>query len=344
MAEEVNSLEELNKWLLAHHLHGYWMRGEGGEGGLGATFKPHLWKWADIYPGLCKAGELVPVGPQGMTEMRIVGLNNPRETGVARTISLGPQILMPGERTRAHRNLKNETRLVVKAPAGAVFIVENEAFPMEEGDLVITPTWTTHDHYNGGTEPAIWLDGLDMGLQGLGIEINERYPEDQPYQSIDRPSDYSIRTRGLVRPTWIKTEYRRPPMRYPWAETRDALMTLKESEVEGDPYDGIRLAFRSPLDGGPTLPTLAWHVQLLVGKQITLDHRHNSTSIYYAFRGEGTAVVDGERLEWTQGDIFLVPPWTWHHHENRLADDAILYSMDDWPAMQKLGFYREESA
>lgn len=118
------SLKELNRWMLAHHMHGYWMHESGTQ------HKPYLWKWADIYAGLLKAGELVPVGPSGMTEMRTIGL--------------------------------------------------------------------------GRTEVA------------------------------------------------------------------------------------------------------------------------------------------GERLEWAQGDIFCVPPWMWHRHENPVSEDAILYSVDDWPALAKMGFYRWE--
>ena len=40
--------------------------------------------------------------------------------------------------------------------------------------------------------------------------------------------------------------------------------------------------------------------------------------------------------------MFVVPPWAWHRHENPASEDAILYSIDDWPAMTKMGFYRTE--
>lgn len=32
----------------------------------------------------------------------------------------------------------------------------------------------------------------------------------------------------------------------------------------------------------------------------------------------------------------------WHRHENPVSEDAILYSVDDWPATAKMGFYRWE--
>ena len=51
-------------------------------------------------------------------------------------------------------------------------------------------------------------------------------------------------------------------MRYPWADTYAALMALRENG-ECDPYDGIMIMLASPVDGGPTLPTIAWQAQLL---------------------------------------------------------------------------------
>ena len=335
------SLADLNRWMLAHHMHGYWMQ-EGG--GSGTQLKPYLWKWADISSGLLKAGELVPVGPSGMTEMRTIGLRDPEGRSVPRTISLSPQILMPGERTRAHRNLKNETRFVIQASPGAIFVAQGEAFPMEEGDLVVSPAGTDHDHYNGGAEPAIWLDGLDMALLSfMGTEINERYPLDRQYQTVDKPAGYFSATQDRMKDPRVERAFHRPPMRYPWTDTFATLTALKESEVGGDPYDGIHLRYTSPVDQGPTLPTFSCAVQLLPARRQTSAHRHNSTAIYYVIRGEGRTDIAGERLEWAQGDIFAVSPWTWHRHENPAREDAILYSVDDWPAMVKMGFHRMEA-
>ena len=53
-------------------------------------------------------------------------------------------------------------------------------------------------------------------------------------------------------------------------------------------------------------------------------------------------VVDGQRMEWSQGDIFVIPPWSWHHHENSTDADSILFSVDDWPTFKSLDLYREE--
>ena len=84
-------------------------------------------------------------------------------------------------------------------------------------------------------------------------------------------------------------------MRYPWADTHAALMALRENN-ESDPYDGVMIMLASPVDGGPTLPTIAWQAQLLAKKQKTMAHRHNSTTFYFAFEGAGAVVIDGEAL------------------------------------------------
>ena len=94
--------------------------------------------------------------------------------------------------------------------------------------------------------------------------------------------------------------------------------------------------------GGPTLPTFACELQLFTPKMATKAHRHISTTIYQVFKGQGATEVEGEVLEWSEGDIFVIPPWAWHSHENRTDGDSILYSMNDWPALKSLGLYREE--
>jgi gentisate 1,2-dioxygenase len=132
-------------------------------------------------------------------------------------------------------------------------------------------------------------------------------------------------------------------VRYPWADTAAALNALKENG-QSDPYDGVMVMLASPVDGGPTLPTIAWQAQMLAKDQKTLPHRHNSTTFYFAFEGEGTVIIENEPLHYEQGDIFAVPAWTWHSHEHSGNRNTILFSIDDWPAMKKLGFYMKDQA
>ncbi|HEY2986671.1 MAG TPA: cupin domain-containing protein [Candidatus Binatia bacterium] len=329
--------EDLERFLAEHHLVGAGLRREGRAAPRTGNTAAH-WKWEGIYKGLMRSGEIVTVGPNGMTGMRsVVGIE-------ARSfpIWMNAQILMPGERTQAHRNMRNETRLVCQAPPEAVFVCEHESFPMARGDVVTNPAWTFHDHWNRGATPALWVDGYDNGYN-QGVNINQRLPDDAPYQEIKKIEGYGPRTRGHTRPVSGEPPFPFPPMRYPWTETEAALAAMREAG-ESDPYDGIQIMLANPLDGGPTLPTIVWQVQLIPARQKTLPHRHNSTTFYFGFEGAGALVIEGERLEWHRGDIFAVPAWNWHHHENVGNGDSILFSIDDWPAMKKLGFYLKEEA
>jgi gentisate 1,2-dioxygenase len=329
--------EDLERFLAAHHLVGAGLRREGRAAARQGNTAAH-WKWDGIYRGLMRSGEIVTVGPNGMTGMRsVVGIEARKFP-----IWMNAQILMPGERTQAHRNLRSETRLVCQAPKDAVFVCEYEAYPMERGDVIVSPAWTFHDHWNRDTTPAIWIDGYDNGYNP-NVNVNERMPNDNPYEEIRRPADYGTRILGLARPITREAVFPLPPVRYRWADTHAALMALKENG-ESDPCDGLLVMLASPVDGGPTLPTIAWQAQLFLPRQRTLPHRHNSTTFYFAFEGNGAVVIEGERLEYGQGDIFAVPPWTWHHHESGNDMDTVLFSIDDWPAMKKLGFYMQETA
>jgi gentisate 1,2-dioxygenase len=232
-------------------------------------------------------------------------------------------------------------RWVIKGDDGAFSVAEGEAMPILEGDLLVAPPYAWHDHFHRGEEPVIWLSCTSDLLRLNPGPAGENYPQQQ--QPQDKPEGWwSTVISGPTRPSSLKSEFLRPPFRYRWADTYAALTALKARE-EADPYDGVRVDFANPLDGGPTFTTLACSVQLLTSHDVTRAHRHNSTGLYQAFRGSGVTVVDGQRLEWSQGDIFVIPPWTVHHHENHGSEDAILYSLSDDPVWKALGVYFEEA-
>jgi gentisate 1,2-dioxygenase len=330
----ISTVDELNSWLAERHLNGHWNQ-DGGS----PSMKPYLWKWADIYAGLMKATEVVPME---QAVRRTIQLRNPSlGDRMTNTIHMSIQCVMPGEVAPAHRHNAAAVRFVTKGAKGAFTVVEGEAIPMEEGDLITTPNWTWHDHYNDSSEPVIWMDGLDIRLVSLAKMFQEPYP--QTRQPIDKASGFSASTLGHVRPRWLKSEHRTPPFRYAWSDTQAALKALQAAEAE-DACDGIQLTYSHPVSGGPTLPTFACEIQLLRPRLRTKEHRHTSTTVYQAFRGSGVTVIEGQPFEWSQGDIFVVPPWHWHKHENPSEADSLLFSITDRPVFEALDVYREEGA
>jgi gentisate 1,2-dioxygenase len=330
--DDVKTAAELDSWLDERHMQGHWKH-------MARPIDPQpcLWRWEDIYAGLMKATEVVPMSD---TPRRTIQLKNPNlGDRMTNTIHISVQCVMPGELATAHRHNAAAIRFVVKGVEGAFTVVEGEPIPMLDGDLITTPNWTWHDHYNEGDEPVIWLDGLDIRLVSLAKMFQEPFSEDR--QAVQKPVGFSGQTLGHVRPPFLKSEHRTPPFRYAWSDTQATIEALKAAEAE-DPCDGIYLTYSHPVDGGPTLPTFACDIQALRPRRSLRAHRHTCTTIYHAFRGEGVTQIEDQRFEWQQGDIFVVPPWTWHKHENTSSGESVLFAMTDRPAIQALDVYREE--
>jgi gentisate 1,2-dioxygenase len=138
------------------------------------------------------------------------------------------------------------------------------------------------------------------------------------------------------------TEQKPPLLHYHWRDTYKSLKQLARATT--NPYDGVALEYANPATGGSTLPTMSCQIQMLRPDESTKAHRHTSTSIYHAFRGSGTTIINGEPFRWEQGDTFVVPLWSLHEHANRSSkDEAILFSMHDSPILKAFGLYREEA-
>ena len=299
---------------------------------------PYLWKWDSVRSALMKAKDAIGLE---MSERRAIRLINPHAPGnsTSRTLQITFSIVNPGEVARAHRHNMAAIRFVVEGQ-GACTVVEGERFPMEEGDLILTPNWTWHDHFNGSDAPIIWLDGLDGPLiQSLNALFFELYnAETQPLRHRDGES---FDRYGFARsPVAAPGPQRGLPFRYRWQDTERTLNAVEKSER--DPCDGALLRYVNPATGGFTLATMSCEVQSLAAGERTMQHRHTSTVLYHVFRGRGRTAVGESWLEWEKGDSFVIPLWQWHRHENPSAGDAVLFSLNDRPVMESLGLYREE--
>ena len=50
------------------------------------------------------------------------------------------------------------------------------------------------------------------------------------------------------------------------------------------------------------------------------NHGHQNPALLYILEGQGYDVHDGERYEWSAGDILIVTPGCVHQHFNATAD------------------------
>jgi gentisate 1,2-dioxygenase len=309
----------------------------------GPKYRPFLWQWRTLYPFLMRARDLVDSEAGG--ERRAINEFHPdlRAThSTSHTLATAVQLVRAGEVAPAHRHTASAIRLFLQGAGHEIYTaVQGESFRMEDNDLVLTPHWTWHHHANPSAKDIIWLDGLDYPIINfLRNSFYEDYPGPGEVAPITRATNHTARRVGLIRPAWDRLE-RKDVVRYAWA---DAWATLDSLRGEtGTPHDGILLEYANPHDSGPTLPTMGCSVQLLRPSERTQAHRATSSTVYLVVAGEGATVVDGQRLAWSEKDIFVVPQWAWHEHENALKSDAILFSITDRPLLDTLGLYREET-
>jgi gentisate 1,2-dioxygenase len=334
-------LDQLNNLLRNRWLSGIWNIDPADRQSNPKTrVKPHLWKWEEIYDSLLQAREKISVAG-GSVERRVIRLVNPGipETEMtSHTMLFSFQLIQPGEVAPAHRHTMAAIRFILQGK-GAYTNVDGQKMIMEDGDLILTPQWSWHEHAHDGDGPMVWIDGLDVPfVQSLQVISFQPYREGRlPVSEVMDPATYC----GPTRPVGVTGQERSPLLHYRWRDTYPALQRLAGSEAGG--YDGAALEYVNPLTGGSTLPTLSCWIQMLRPGEQTKPHRHTSTSIYHAFRGTGTTVINGQPFEWEKGDTFVVPLWAWHEHINRSPkEEAILFSMHDTPILKAFGLYREE--
>ncbi len=303
---------------------------------------PWLWRRDDYWPLCQRAGELVPIERGG--ERRVLAFINPGLEGkyaTTHTIWAAVQYLQPGEIAPAHRHTPNAIRFIIEGSRAFTTVNGDKCF-MERGDLVLTPAWTWHDHGHEGSEPMIWMDGLDLPLVGdlEGVFFEPFKGDRQPPLGINA----SERRHGLgqLRPAISAAPEAYPGLlNYKWSQTATRLQTLGDEDAT--PYDDIALEYVNPHTGGPVLPTLACWIQRIRPGIHTRARRQVASKVYHVFEGEGWSVINGRRFNWKQGDFFCVPTWSWHEHANTSSHDAVLFSVQDTPVFQAFGLYREEA-
>src|SRR5687767_12027157 len=139
---------------------------------------PALWRYDVVREHLMESGRLITARE---AERRVLVLENPGMRGassITHTLYAGLQLILPGEVAPSHRHTQSALRFVVEGE-GAYTAVDGERVTMRPGDFIVTPSWTFHDHGNPGSEPVVWLDGLDIPMVAFfDAGFAERYPEE----------------------------------------------------------------------------------------------------------------------------------------------------------------------
>jgi gentisate 1,2-dioxygenase len=301
---------------------------------------PCRWDYDGVVrPFLMEAGGLISARE---AERRVLMLENPGLPGMAsitQSLYAGFQLILPGEVAPAHRHTQAALRFIIEG-AGAYTAVNGEQTFMHPGDLVLTPSWSWHDHGNDTDEPMVWLDGLDIPLLRF-LDAGFVQPANSERQTLLRPAgDSNARFGANLAPVdWKPASKASPNFSYPYPRTREALATMARNG-EPDPCHGYKLRYINPANGGHVMPTIGAFIQLLPAGMTTAPYRSTDGAVYVVVEGTGTTTVGDQVFPCKPRVVIVVPSWARHTH--RADGEAVLFSLSDRPVHEALDIWRED--
>ena len=83
-------------------------------------------------------------------------------------------------------------RFIIEGQGGFT-AVNGQRIDMDRGDVILTPSWTWHDHGKYGSGPMIWLDGLDVpSFMHFPVHFVEHYDSPRYPATLVDKSDCPI--------------------------------------------------------------------------------------------------------------------------------------------------------
>src|SRR5213075_1118708 len=188
-----------------------------------------LWRYDEMRPFITEAGRIITAEE---AERRVLILENPGLPGMSRitqSLYAGLQLIMPGETAHSHRHSASALRFILEG-SGAYTSVDGERMTMKPGDFILTPFWSFHDHGNPGSEPVVWLDGLDIPIVNMfDTSFFEKEEDDHDGDEEGAPAIRAVES---------------SVMKYPYDPHRDQLMKMAQAGAP-DPRHGFKLEYRN---------------------------------------------------------------------------------------------------
>ncbi len=247
--------------------------------------------------------------------------------GFAPGIDVTLNVLKPGESTTSLR--RNSNLLEMCIGGSGLATVDGRALAVSKWDVWNVPSMRVHSYRNEGREPMVRLSYSNAPvLEKLDVHFVEENPE--PVKADPAAVPGKQRSRDLAgriqlgdEGAWLLGyEYlvdidvvESKPLLWRWEEVARHLPAVRDLAPG---YDGRRLfVLYNPATerrNGTTGSFFATLSSSPPGNR-HVPHRHISSAINYWFRGHGHSIVEGERVEWSEGDLMLsAPGWAVHCH------------------------------
>ncbi len=277
-------------------------------------FRPLHWRYTEACLAMDRAGEWMSTE---LAERRNLLMFNPvgdNEYATVPTIVTAYQMIKPGEYARSHRHTPNALRLILDAGPGVYTVVNGIKLPMRPGDVLLTPNFYWHSHYNEGSANAYWIDFLDVPLVHL---LEPMFFGELPgkHQEVIAEPD---------------------PVTCPFVFSRDSVV----EKLAGIAWcEGKTRKYTLPTD--QYIPTLTLsHVEIAAGG-LTPRAKTTASRIYAVTQGRGVAKIADRTFHFERGDVFCVP--SWNAFEIGATDDVMLFEVSDEATLRKLNLYFDKA-
>jgi gentisate 1,2-dioxygenase len=291
----------------------------------------HIWTWSTMQPLVAEALQLKSLAA---IERRVLTLTPPQRQGHTTTnLTAALQILKPGETARPHRHSMNALRFVLDG-SGAETVVNGKSCAMSEGDLVITPAMSWHEHIHRGDRPIVWLDALDAPLHRyFGTDRFEPGPATPVADEID---DAAFGAPNIVPELSEPLPLSSPVFRYPWDTTAKAVSSAPIGR------DGARrVRYVNPLTGGAAMPLLDCYLTEIASGSPTTPFRTTANAVCVVAEGSGSTQVGDATFHWQRRDIISLPHGNWISHQADGAP-AKLFVVTDREVLRRLDLLVDE--
>ena len=247
-------------------------------------------------------------------------------------------VLKPGERTSPVRQNSTQVQFCILGTGTAA--IGSRIVRFQQYDVCNIPSFVPYCHENDSTKglqarltysnaPLLEMlrvhlvdDQAKMPVGELASKtVEEMDPQRRsPFGSFELTPDgaWLMPYELLIDPPTVNS----PTLHWPWVEVK---ANLDKLSALGKEYIGRRLyLLYNPMTSrsNGTTPSFFATITIRPPKIIDRPHRHVSSAINYYFHGRGYSVVDGDRYEWSAGDLMLsAPGWAIHNHAS--YDDPV---------------------
>lgn len=279
--------------------------------------------------------------PRPANGRRAASINHPMNSGpvpsFAPGIDVHIEVLKPGEKTDLL--MRNSSRVDICIRGNGVVMIGQTQFKAEKFDVWNTPSMEPFSYRNESTDLFVRLSYSNAPLlEKLEVHYADLHPDTSikdaaVFESTDASAKAGPRARDMAIPIPIGSDgaqmlgyewlvdidaVKSKALHWPW---KDIAPHLENVYGLDKAYTGRHLyvLFNPATERriGTTHSFFATIAKFPPGK-VDRPHRHSSVAINYIMWGQGKSVVNGQKIEWEEGDLhFSAPGWSVHNHGSR---------------------------